>query len=77
MTDEIVIRIASVPDREQPVAELWCGDTQWGELSQEGGRLVLELYPGPAGQPWRFAFADVSAALEQARRRLVGGAGGV
>lgn len=72
MTTKITIEIASVPHREELVAELWYGDTQWGELSQEGGHLVLEIYPNPAGQPWSFEFPEVLDALNQARYRLIG-----
>lgn len=71
MTTKITITIASVPDREELVAELWFGDTQWAELSQEGDCLVLQVYPRPSGQPWTFEFTDVVDALEAARQRLV------
>lgn len=67
----MTITIASVPDREELVAELWDADTQWGELSQEQGRLTLEIYPNPEGIPWNFKFNDVVEILNQAQLRLM------
>ena len=69
---DMYIQIASLPDREKPVAELWFNDAQWGEVSQQGGDLVLELYPNPSGQPWSFRYEDALALLQQAGNELVG-----
>ena len=40
MTTKQTLQIASLPDREYVVAELWYGDVQWGELSQKQGSLL-------------------------------------
>ena len=73
MTTKLTLQIASLPDREYVVAEIWYGDVQWGELSQEQGSLLtLEIYPNPTGNPWAFEFNDVVEILAQAKRRLVG-----
>ena len=43
MKPELTITIASLPDRENLVAELWFGDVQWGELNDlpaKAGRLL-------------------------------------
>lgn len=72
MTTEMTILIASLIDREYLVAELWCGNAQWGEVSQEQGSLALEIYPNPTGEPWAFKFNDVVEILAQARYKLVG-----
>jgi len=37
----MTITIASVPDREKLVAELWYNQELWGEISQETGELIL------------------------------------
>ncbi len=66
------ISIASPPDREKLVAEIFFGDTQWAEINQEHGALEVEFYPRPDGKPWRIDYQDVTAALDQAKRRLVG-----
>jgi hypothetical protein len=65
------IDIASPPDREKVVAEIFVGDTQWSELSCEiDGHLVAEFYPRPDGTPWRFPFREALEALERAAARL-------
>lgn len=70
MKPELTITIASLPDRENLVAELWFGDTQWGEINQEGGSLTLEIYPHHSGKPWAFELNDVIKQVEQAKSRL-------
>lgn len=63
-------QIASVPDREQLVGELWWGDQLVAELSREGGD-VLEIYP-PKDQPaWRFVYAEFVEQLEALKTKLV------
>ena len=71
MATEMTIVIASLIDREYLVAELWCVDVQWGEVSHEQGSLALEIYPNPTGKPWAFKFNDVVEILAQARHKLV------
>jgi hypothetical protein len=72
MGDKHRICISSPPDREKLVAEIFFGDTQWAELSQERGALELEFYPRPDGGPWRIAYQGAVNALDEAKRRLVG-----
>lgn len=64
--------IASPPDREKLVAELFFGSEQWAEINQESDSLVIELYPRRDGRPWEFPYHEAIAALERARKRLVG-----
>ena len=72
MTTKLTLQIASLPDREYVVAELWYGDVQWGELFQkQGSLLTLEIYPNPTGNPWAFEFNDVVEILAQAKCSLV------
>ena len=47
---KLTVQIASVPDRDNLVAELWYGDEQWGEISQETENLRLEIYPRASGK---------------------------
>jgi hypothetical protein len=70
MKPELTITIASLPDRENLVAELWFGDVQWGEINQEGESLTLEIYPHRSGKPWVFDLDDVIQQVEQAKSRL-------
>ncbi len=66
------IEIASVPDREELVAELWYGNEQVAELSQEGGELTLHLYPPRYRDRWEFGHAAFLNQLQQLGRRLRG-----
>ena len=70
MATKMKFVVTSAPDREDLVAEIYCGDTQWAELSREAGPFVLEIYPNPDGTPWAFELSSVLEALEQARGRL-------
>ena len=72
MKSELYIEIASVPDREEVVAEVWCGDKQFGELSKRKDALILEVYPHPNAQPWVMPFEAVVSALNDAKKRLLG-----
>lgn len=63
--------IASTPDRDEPVAELWQDDVMWGELArQPAGGLALAIYPSPSGRPWSFDLAEFDALIRQASQRL-------
>jgi len=63
------IEIASVPDRDEVVAELWFGSDQVAELSQDGGELTLQVFAAPSGH-WEFAYEAFSDALGAMRARL-------
>ena len=65
------ISISSPPDREHLVAEIFIGDVQWAEINQEGEELEVEIYPRRDGEPWRFAFTEMMAMLNDASRRLL------
>jgi hypothetical protein len=66
------IGIASPPDRETLVAEIFFGNVQWAEINQEHGFLEVEFYARPDGEPWRLDYQEVVAALDQAQKRLIG-----
>jgi hypothetical protein len=72
MTYKHRICISSPPDRENLVAEIFFGDTQWAEINQESETIAVEFYPRPDGQPWQIDYQDAISALEEARRRLMG-----
>ena len=46
----LTIQIASVPDRDSLVAELWSGSTQVAELSRENGPLIVQIYRPTSGK---------------------------
>jgi hypothetical protein len=70
MTTKMETKIASVPDRENLVAELWYDKVMWAEIAQENNEPILELYPHPTGKPWTFKFSEALAFLQQAMHRL-------
>lgn len=70
--DKTRITIASPPDCEKLVAEIFFGDEQWAELNQEDGSLTLEIYPRRDGKPWILSYNEVVQAATEAKNRLVG-----
>ena len=70
---KITVEIASVPNRDKLVAELWHGNEQWGEVSQETENLVLEIYPRPSGgndNVWSFDLTEIMEKLRDAQKRI-------
>jgi len=72
MSGEMSVLISSVPDRDEVVAELRCGNVQWDEISNEQGQIRLEIYPNPDGSLWSFEFSEALHLLVQARDLLLG-----
>lgn len=67
---EFTIEIASLPDRDELVAELWFGSDQVAELSQNGGSLTLQIFAPPTNS-WEFSFLAFNDALSAMQTRLV------
>lgn len=70
---KLTVQIASVPDRDNLVAELWCGDEQWGEISQETENLLLEIYPRTSGENdnvWSFDLTEIMGKLRAAQQQI-------
>ncbi len=65
------ICIASPPDREYLVAEIFFDDVQWAEINRERETLEIEFYPRPDGTPWRIDYEDVLGVLHEAKQKLV------
>jgi hypothetical protein len=65
------VEIASVPDREEVVAEVWCGDELFAVLRQEAGGVAVQLYGPEDTKAWELRLPDLLAVLEQARGKLV------
>jgi hypothetical protein len=72
MTKEMRICISSPPDRENLVAEIFFGNEQWAELSQEHEIPTLEFYPRPGKEFWQLTFDEVIFALNEAKKQLTG-----
>jgi len=65
------ILIASLPDRERVVAEIFYENVQWVEISQETDELLIQFYPHPKEDQWEFPFDEAMQALEKAKNRLI------
>lgn len=63
------IQIASVPDRENLVAEIWYGDDLLLELSNESQELEIEFYESAVN---RFNFEELNKTLIKAKNKLLG-----
>jgi len=72
MEHDFRVSVASPPDRENLVAEIFVGNEQFAEVNQEQSALHVEIYPRQNGQPWLLTVEDVTEALNQARVRLRG-----
>ena len=70
MTGRITIDIASPPDREKLVAEIFVDHEQLCELNIEAGELAVELYPRRDGNPWQMPLQELMQALTRAKEKL-------
>ena len=66
------ITIASLPHREELVAEIYYENQQWVEISQETGKLIIQFYPHPKQKYWEFSLEEAMQVLEQAKNKLLG-----
>lgn len=65
------IEIASVPDREGVVAEIWWNAAQVAELRRgTGNDMIIEIYPAHATEPWSFDLGAFLDAVGDAKARL-------
>ena len=71
MNNTLSIEIASVPDRMGLVAELWRGNDQVAELSEDEGTLTLQVYKPPAGEFWQFDYENLIQCLADMRSQLL------
>jgi hypothetical protein len=69
---DMSITVTSPPEMDNLVAELWWGDTHWGEVvfDDETTCFLLTIYPPAPEQSYCFPLADALQALERAKHRL-------
>lgn len=65
------IIIASLPDKENVVAEIYYRNKYWAQISQESGQCILKLYSDPDGQKWEFEFEEAMNILNKAKEKLI------
>jgi hypothetical protein len=69
---QFYITVASLPDRENLVAEVFYDGVQWAEISQENTEVVIQFYPHPRQDHWEFPLEDAMEALITAKKRFFG-----
>ena len=71
--DKFEIIVASAPDREQLVAEIYYDNMFWVEIYQEEktGALVVQFYPHPKEKYWEFTFNQTEKILAKAKKALL------
>jgi hypothetical protein len=68
---KFTVEIASVPDRDDLVAEIWWGEAMVAELYRGStGAVEIEIYPAKSHAPWNFDLASWLGVLAEAKRRL-------
>jgi hypothetical protein len=66
-----VVEIASSPDRDTLVAEIWWNDQMVAEVRQSpDDSRHIDLYPSPSRIPWSFKLEEWLSAMKEAESRL-------
>ena len=65
------ITIASLPDRDNLVAEISYDGFQFAEISQETGEFMIQFYRHPKKKYWEFSYDQILKIIEKAKKRLV------
>lgn len=71
--EEFRVTVASLPDREELVAEIFYDHEQWVEITQEPGqeRPIIQFYSPSVKEYWEFSLEDALEALELARKKFL------
>ncbi|MDE3045329.1 MAG: hypothetical protein KGJ02_01600 [Verrucomicrobiota bacterium] len=72
LSKSFYIVVASLPHRENLVAEIFYNGVQWVELSQEDKEIMIQFYSHPRQEYWEFPLDEAFAALEEAKKRFIG-----
>lgn len=71
IVSDFEIIIASDPDRDELIAELYYRGNQWVEISHETNEMLIEFYPHPSEGYWEFPLNEALNALEKAKQRMI------
>ncbi|MCB1107782.1 MAG: hypothetical protein KDK76_06780 [Chlamydiia bacterium] len=69
--NDFEIIVASVPDRDELITELYYKGNQWVEISHETDEMVIQFYPHPSQSYWEFPLGEALQALERAKMRMI------
>lgn len=67
--EDFEITVASLPDRENIVAEIAYKGYQWVELSNECGKFIIQFYPHPNEDFWEFPIDEALNILQKAKEK--------
>ena len=70
---KFTVNIASVPDRERVVAEIWLDDELAAEVYSEDNIFYVEFYNHDNGRPLNIRYEDLIRILNSAKNMLVDG----
>ncbi len=63
----LIVQLASVPDRDELVAEIWWNNQMVAEIRRgSNGNRYIDLYPSPSRIPWSFPVEEWLAAIKKA-----------
>jgi len=66
-----VLQVASSPDRDELVTEIWWNDQLVAEVRRgSDGKGYIDLYPSSSRTPWSFKLHEWLAAMKEAESRL-------
>ena len=65
------IVIASLPNRENCVCEIYYNHVQWVEISQETEEVIIQFYSYPDQDYWEFPLDVALEVLEKAKKRYL------
>ena len=65
------IVIASLPDREKCVCEIYYNHVQWAEISQEDIEITIQFYPHPSEKYWEFPLDVALEVLQKAKKKFL------
>jgi len=67
---KMTVRLTHTRNQKNLVAQLWCENEQWGEISHKQGELELDIYPKSNGHPWNLKYEDVVNVITEAKDKL-------
>lgn len=65
------IIIASLPNREHPVAEIYYDNMYWVQIADEADDLTIQFYPHPHKKCWEFSLEEAQEAIGIAKNKLL------
>lgn len=64
------IKIVSDTSREKVFAEIYYNNEEWAEITQEGERPLITIFPPLYEKCWEFSLDEVLEVIEEAKENL-------